>query len=129
MDILHRYRMSPDAGSISLLSWSHWDVKLVDGKEVAVACLAAADVEGRVWVLEVSQNIDTPHPAFAQCAESDVGDENVEDVWASDPILICPPDAPPATQMTWICNSTDLVRASISKKIALNLTVPVHSLV
>jgi hypothetical protein len=131
MEILHRYRMSQDAGSVSLLSWSPWTIQSVDGKKVAAAFMAVSDAEGRVWVLEISQIIDSPHPAFAHCADEVIRDENTEDVWASDPVLFCDPDAVPATQMTWVPSvggGSRLVSSEHGDALGVHLTVPRASL-
>lgn len=109
MEILHRYRMDEAAASICLLSWSQWSLRSIDGKKTAVAILSVADGEGRIWVLDVAQLIDAPHPTFAHLLEDNTQDENVEDIWASDPFLVCGPGGSPATQITWIEQEQGLV--------------------
>ncbi|ORY70654.1 putative zinc-finger of transcription factor IIIC complex-domain-containing protein [Leucosporidium creatinivorum] len=102
MGVLHRYRMSDEAGSIPLISWSPWVVTEEDDRTIALACLAVADAEGRVWSVEVSQVVTAPHVGFAAAADSTIPDEEPADVWAIVPLLVCEPDRRPATQFRWI---------------------------
>jgi len=121
MGVLHRYRMSDEAGSIPLISWSPWAVTeegeqhvdrllshadtfetLAGDRTIALACLAVADAEGRVWSVEVSQVVTAPHVGFAAAADSAIPDEEPADVWAIVPLLVCEPDRRPATQFRWI---------------------------
>lgn len=106
MGILHRYRMSGDADAIALLSWSPWTLTTVKGRTLALACLAVADSQGRVWSTEVTQVVTSPHVGFAATAGSVIPDEDPADVWAIQPLLICESDRRPATQFRWISRGT-----------------------
>lgn len=102
MGVLHRYPMSDEAGSIPLISWSPWTLSEVTGRTLALACLAVADSQGRVWSVEVTQVVTNPHVGFAATAGSEIPEENPADVWAIQPLIVCEADRRPATQFRWI---------------------------
>jgi hypothetical protein len=105
-DLVLRFRPDGDVNWINVLSWSEWTVtavgarspptlllgdlahpfRLADNGSIATASLALADGDGRVWTIEVSQELS--------------GDEiSVE---ASPALVVASNDGRGATQLYWL---------------------------
>ncbi|SCV70335.1 BQ2448_1729 [Microbotryum intermedium] len=111
MSILHRYRLDPQASWITLMSWSEWI--LSDDATTTTSLLSATDSTGRVWVIEISQNLTAGRPLLSD--DEAAAPEMSEDVWATEPIVVCEPDQRLVSQFKWIPNDESLSTLAYTK--------------
>ncbi|KAM0751425.1 hypothetical protein T439DRAFT_325564, partial [Meredithblackwellia eburnea MCA 4105] len=57
MEVLHRFQMAEGIGWIVKIECSAWTIFPAPGRKMAMATLAVADSQGRLWSLELTQDV------------------------------------------------------------------------